>query len=71
MNIGMLLLVIIGGFAGLFLHFIFVSVFHSPLYGTFHRRVAKVHPDYEIAVSFNILIPNKNNPSVNSRMLYH
>ena len=41
MNIGMLLLILIGGFAGLFLHFIFVSVFHLPLYGRFIAGLQK------------------------------
>ena len=60
MNIGMLLLVIIGGFAGLF------STLYNLYQSSIHHYMedlspgCKRHPDYEIAVSFNILIPNKN-----------
>ena len=60
MNIGMLLLILIGGFAGLFSTlYICISL---PIYHYMEDLSpgCKRHPDYEIAVLFNILIPNKN-----------
>ena len=52
MNIGMLLLVIIGGFAGL------LSSIHNCMEDL--SPGCQRYPDHEVAVSFNILIPNKN-----------
>lgn len=60
MNIGMLLLILIGGFAGLFFYTLYLyqsSIYH---YMEDLSPGCKRHPDYEIAVLFNILIPNKN-----------